>query len=68
MAKAGRMIIEYVTVEAELPPATFDGGVWHCEGRLVTRETAKTAYEEGLFWLAIAKAERRKSATEGGTL
>ena len=43
----------------DVPIATFDSGVWHCEGRLVTRETAKTAYEEALFWLAIAKAEAR---------
>lgn len=59
MASLGKIVVEVLTVEAELPYATFDGGVWHCDGRLVTRETAKTAYEEALFWLAIHKAEQR---------
>jgi hypothetical protein len=59
MATIGKVVVEVVTVDAELPAATFDGGVWHCEGRLVTRETAKTAYDEALFWLAIHEAEER---------
>lgn len=53
------LTIEVVTVEAEKPAVAFDGGVWHCDGRLVTRETAKTAFKEALFWLAIHEAEQR---------
>lgn len=48
----------------DIPVATFDSGVWHCEGRLVTRGTAKTAYQEALFWLGIAKAEQRLQEAE----
>lgn len=47
----------------QLPTVTFDGGVWHCDGRLVTRETAKTAYEQAKFWMAIAYAEQDRSGT-----
>jgi hypothetical protein len=60
----GTLTVKVVTVEAEKPPATFDGGVWHCDGRLVTRETAKNAFEEALFWLAIHEAEQRLSNSE----
>ena len=49
-----------------MPVATLDSGVWHCEGRLVTRDTAKTAYEEAMFWLAIAKAESNLKEAEAG--
>ena len=59
MAHPGQITIEAKIVLPHLPVATFDSGVWHCEGRLVTRETAKTAYEEALFWLAIHQAEER---------
>ena len=45
----------------QLPAVTFDGGVWHCEGRLVTPVTAKTAYDEAKFWLAIAYAEQDRN-------
>ena len=61
MARVGNLTIEAKIVGPDFPVATFDGGVWHCDGRLVTRETAKTAYDEALFWLAIAKAEERMS-------
>jgi hypothetical protein len=60
----GKLTVQVVTVDAEKPPATFDGGVWHCDGRLVTRETAKHAFEEALFWLAIHEAEQQKSNSE----
>lgn len=59
MASIGKLTIEAKVVGPDFPVATLGGGVWHCEGRLVTRETAKTAYDEALFWLAIAKAEER---------
>lgn len=59
MASIGKATIQVKVVGPDFPVATFDGGVWHCEGRLVTRETARTAYDEALFWLAIAKAEER---------
>ena len=59
MASAGKLTIEAKIILPDLPVATFDSGVWHCEGRLVARETAKTAYEEALFWLAIHQAEER---------
>ena len=57
MASSRKLTIEAKVVLPGLPVATFDSGVWHCDGRLVTRETAKTAYEEALFWLAIHNAE-----------
>lgn len=59
MASTGKITVEAKVVLPSLPAVTFDSGVWHCEGRLVTRETAKTAYEEALFWLAIHQAEER---------
>lgn len=61
MASAGKLTIEAKITLPDIPVATLDGGVWHCEGRLVTRETAKAAYGEALFWLAIHAAEERMS-------
>lgn len=59
MAANNNLTVKVRIEHPDMPVATFDSGVWHCEGRLVTRETAKTAYEEALFWLAIHQAEER---------
>jgi len=57
--KADTLTVKVRVEHPDMPVATFDSGVWHCDGRLVTRETAKSAYEKALFWLAIAKAEQQ---------
>lgn len=64
MAASKTVTVKVEVTHPDVPHATFDGGVWHCEGRLVTLETAKSAYEEALFWLAIHKAEQQLQETK----